>query len=169
MLNEKNGKRLRVSPKMPVKERLALYSSAPTETGCIEWRGSSGKAGYGRIGVNGTLMLPHRLAYIEANGEIPEGMWVLHSCDNPKCINPEHLRVGTPSDNASDRLIRNRAWVPKGVESPHAKLTESQVIAIRKDGRRHKDIAKEHGVSRATIGDIKSGKSWKCLLDQNKR
>ena len=76
-------------------------------TACWEWTGARNRGGYGIKG----RRLAHRLAWSEANGRpVPDGMLVLHSCDNPPCVNPAHLRIGTVADNAADRVARNRSW-----------------------------------------------------------
>lgn len=77
------------------------------ENMCWEWRGSLSK-GYGQIKVNGRPLRAHRMAYEVAKGDIPEGMHILHSCDNPKCCNPAHLRPGTHQENMDDMQARGR-------------------------------------------------------------
>lgn len=76
---------------------------------CWEWKGSLAK-GYGQFKVHGWTSRAHRVAYEIARGPIPDGMGVLHSCDNPRCVNPYHLRVGTHQDNMDDKRIRGRVW-----------------------------------------------------------
>jgi hypothetical protein len=75
---------------------------------CIEWRGARTNEGYGRKWKNGKVRYTHRLAYAWANGPIPDGMWVLHKCDNPPCCNPEHLFLGTNQDNLLDCISKGR-------------------------------------------------------------
>lgn len=75
--------------------------------GCWEWQAAKTN-GYGRINVEGRAIPAHRLAYELTNGPIPQGLFVLHSCDNPGCVNPEHLRAGTALDNMLDRSARGR-------------------------------------------------------------
>jgi hypothetical protein len=87
---------------------------------CIEAEGSSNSSGYASAWYKGKRMGAHRAAYIEASGEIPEGLHVMHSCDNRRCINPEHLSVGTRSDNMKDCASKGRIY------SPMAKLTAEQ-------------------------------------------
>lgn len=74
---------------------------------CWNWRGSTAK-GYGQIKAEGRVMRAHRLAFELVKGEVPEGLFVLHSCDNPLCCNPKHLRVGTHQDNMDDKTARGR-------------------------------------------------------------
>jgi hypothetical protein len=87
---------------------------------CWVWTGDHNPAGYGRTkGFTFTERLAHRLSWTMANGPIPAGMWVLHHCDNPPCVNPDHLYVGTPSDNAQDRERRGRGHHPTGPQRTH--------------------------------------------------
>ena len=141
-----------------------------SESGCLEWQGFRNPAGYGRIG-NGDkhTMLAHRAAWIIANGDIPEGKHVLHSCDNPACIEVSHLFIGTPADNTRDKISkgRHRGWKqkthPRGEESPTSKLKVEQVLAIKEDPRSQRVIAYMHGICQQTVSDIKRGRRWAHL------
>jgi len=101
----------------------------------------------------------HRYVYELNYGDIPDGMHVLHSCDNPSCINIDHLRVGTNQDNVDDRTKRNRQ--AKGARHGRAKLTESQVRKIKyiEEGTL-KEIGGKYGVSDVQVCNIKNGKQW---------
>ncbi len=79
------------------------------QTGCYLWTGKKNKNGYGRIKVNGKEQAAHRVSYAIANGAIPDGMCVLHRCDTPACVNPEHLFAGTVIDNLRDMHAKGRA------------------------------------------------------------
>ncbi|CKG64400.1 Uncharacterised protein [Streptococcus pneumoniae] len=106
--------------------------------------------------------LLHRLIYKECFGEIPEGLVVRHKCDIPKCINPEHLELGTPNDNVSDRVIRGRSAV--GERHARAKLKETDIIHIRYMydwGLTGQDISKLYGVSDSTIYGVLNKKYWR--------
>lgn len=88
-------------------ERLMAKLSL-SATGCYEWTGCLDRKGYGRIKKNGKTQFAHRIAWERVNGTIPEGMLVLHSCDNPPCCNVNHLRLGTHQDNTNDMMDRGR-------------------------------------------------------------
>src|SRR6187455_1405138 len=101
------------------------------DTNCWEWTGHKLPKGYGRIGKDGKLYQTHRLAYELARGPIPQGMHVCHHCDNPSCINPDHLFVGTNADNHADKIAKDRQAKPRGIKNAAAKLNEADVRAIR--------------------------------------
>lgn len=132
------------------------------ENGCWIWRASKDKLGYGRI-IYGTrtTFLAHRLSYILFRGEISEGKLILHSCNKPSCVNPNHLRIGTDADNAKDKVIAGNS--NKG-KITSAKLTESDVQRIKEMvrlGTKYIDVAMEFNVHEETIGHIIRGKTWK--------
>mgnify|MGYP001946582882 CR=1 FL=1 len=95
------------------------------------------------------------------NGYIDNKKYVMHTCDNPECINPKHLRLGTAWENTQDMIQKGRK--PVGEEVPAAKLTEDEVVRIFNDSRGCTTIAKEYGVSKKTVLNIRHGKSWKHL------
>lgn len=130
------------------------------ETGCVEWIGCTNHAGYGSMKVNGRTMLAHRASFELNRGPIPEGQWVLHRCDNPPCVNPDHLFLGDVQANVDDMMAKGRGRKAKGVGHGAAKLTEDQVRAIRADPRKLRDIAPDYGIGKSTVGYIKSRKIW---------
>lgn len=146
---------------MPLKERLA-FRSEPQPNGCIHFIGFRDKNGYGRIrigGRKGESRLAHRISYEIAYGEIPDGLCLCHKCDNPSCINPEHLFVGTHADNMEDAAKKGR--MRRGEEKSISKLKEVDIPIIRADPRPQHVIAKDYGVSQTVIGDVKLRVTWK--------
>jgi len=123
--------------------------------------------GYARIRKDGKLVFVHREVWIKHNGEIPDKMCICHKCDNPKCINIEHLFLGTHAENMADKKLKGRNSDNKGEKHPCAKLNESQVIDIKKRIALGKDtcyaIAREYGVKGETILHIKNGHSWRHI------
>lgn len=105
-----------------------------TSSGCHVWTGPVDKKGYGRISrgpASEGIVTTHRAAWIVAHGPIPDGMWVLHHCDNPPCCNPAHLFLGTHEDNMRDMATKGRAASLRGVASPRCKMSDQQVDALR--------------------------------------
>ena len=129
---------------------------------CHEWTASFGNSGYGQFYFNCQKFSAHRKAYELYHGAIPEGMFVLHKCDNKKCVNPDHLFLGTHKENMQDKTVKGRQV--KGSAIVQAVLTEPQVAEIKRLLREktvHNKIAKEFGVSRATISMINNGTNWR--------
>ena len=134
------------------------------ENECWEWLGSKDKNGYGQIAVNSIVTKAHRLSWeLCSNDEIPEEMLICHRCDNPSCINPNHLFLGNQSDNMIDMLRKNRGKHPKGENHYNAKLTEKDVLEIRKLINLNKscyEIGKMFKVSKSAISHIKFNRTW---------
>lgn len=140
-------------------------------TGCWEWSGARLKTGYGfakrkcHIKKKKKNYLAHRLFYEHYKGEIPEGYFVCHKCDNPPCVNPLHLFIGKSIDNAQDKVNKGRQL--KGETHPSHILTEMQVIEIRRqyeNGISINTLAKICGVSCGTIQSVIRRKSWKHVI-----
>lgn len=124
---------------------------------CIEWDKSRTWDGYGQTRRGGKVYRAHRMAFLDANGYLPEV--VRHSCDNPGCVNPAHLLGGTHQDNADDRGARDRE--ARGEKHGSAKLTEDQVHWIRASSLSQRVIADWAGVSPRAVGKVKRRELWK--------
>ncbi len=153
----------------PLAERF--WSKVLKTDTCWLWQGGTIGNGYGTItsgGHYGRTLLAHHVSWEWAYGPIPNGLWVLHKCDVPPCVNPEHLWLGTHSDNMQDRARKGRANHALGEAHGGAKLTNEQVISIRaRYGTRDltcKTLAIEYGVSATTICLVANGRIWRHLL-----
>ena len=142
--------------------------------GCWEWRGARFTSGYGVFSIGHKTVKAHRFSWYLENGPIPQGMFICHTCDNPPCVRPSHLFMGTNTDNLQDAIRKGRVVFPlpqcpperraRGERAHKAKLTADKVVEIRKQsalGRLHKDIAADFGVSDANIAYIVMRKTWK--------
>jgi DNA-binding transcriptional regulator YiaG len=153
-----------------VKERLNKHVKIDPDTGCWVWIGAKGSGGgYGLIKVGPKLMLAHRASYMEYVGDIPEGMLILHRCDNPPCINPEHLFAGTWADNMRDMVAkgRDKHGDTRGEKNGQHKLNLAEIEQIRdllEWGMKQHVIAQAFGVSRSNIAMIKSGRIWPKVI-----
>lgn len=146
-----------------------FWSKVKQGDGCWEWQASKFHHGYGCFGVrneDGTYRTSyaHRVSWEMANGPIPDGMFVLHKCDNRACVRPDHLWLGTQTDNMRDCSDKGRKpGIPKfGASNPGAKLTDAHVKIIRYVGNRlsQQRLADEFGVSQTLIGCVLRRKIW---------
>lgn len=127
---------------------------------CWPFTGALNK-GYGRFSVGRGMQSAHRIAYLLAIGD-PGALDVLHSCDNPRCCNPNHLRLGNDLENTRDKLARNRQ--ARGNSNGRSKLTEDEVVEIKRallDGVKMAEIARSRGLTPFMVFAIKSGLTWK--------
>lgn len=142
----------------------ALENYMPvTESGCWLFAGKSNAKGYGRFSFEGKTILAHRASYEMLNGAIPDGMHVLHKCDIPSCVNPNHLFLGTNADNVADRVRKGRTITGVGERNRHAKLSADDVLKIRASTARNRWLASRYGVDENTICAIKKLKIWKSV------
>ena len=133
---------------------------------CWFWRASRLKGGYGIIGISGKNRLAHRVSYELHHGPIPEGMLVLHSCDNPSCVNPAHLHLGTQADNMREKAERGRASRLCGEKHGSSKLKEVEVRDIHlkhANGVSRKQLAEMFSVHVSVISKILNRKIWKHI------
>lgn len=129
---------------------------------CWLWTGASYKDGYGKFRFRGQTWSAHRVVWVLVYGEIPEGMDVLHIvCDNPPCVNPDHLKLGTRAENNADRAGKGRNDCKAGERNPRVKLTEEQVRAIRASTDTQRAWAERLGVSPSTVQAVRSGRNWR--------
>jgi hypothetical protein len=143
--------------KAPLKERI-LQKIMVQEDGCWAWTGQLNWAGYPLVWKNGKAVKAHREMYRLAKGELPDDLVICHSCDNPACVNPDHLFAGTRYDNNNDAKRKNRNQ--HGESHWRAKLTYEDIQKILADTRSQSNIAKEYGVDPSHISRIKSGEVW---------
>lgn len=133
------------------------------ESGCWNWMEYKNHKGYGQFRLDGRMQGSHRVAFQIYLGEIPKGMCVCHQCDNPSCVNPDHLFLGTNADNVRDCVNKGRQVDPSGEKNGRSKLKEEDTRIIRMmcaKGVHQADIAKEFGVSQPTISAIVCGRTW---------
>lgn len=136
-----------------------------TPDDCWEWRAYRMPAGYGVFAVrHGDVRFAHRVSWELINGPIPAGMVVCHRCDNPPCVNPDHLFLGTIAENNADMRAKKRHKI--GERHGSAKLTEAEVQTIRRlltSGASQRSIAARFGVGQMSISDIARGVTWRHI------
>ena len=145
-----------------LKDRL-LAKRNVTDSGCWEFTGYIMPNGYGQTSVGKLVLLVHRASYTVFIGDIPEGMFICHKCDNRKCFNPDHLFAGTHSDNMTDMIKKGRQKSLSGVESPNAKLTTEQIQEIRDRYIPYvttTELANEFGITKQYVGQL-ARKEWR--------
>ena len=152
-----------MTAKRALLERL-LTKSIISPSGCREWTGAIDDDGYGRINFEGKNRSAHILMWTVNNG-LPGKLCVLHRCDNRRCINLDHLFLGTQVDNIKDMILKGRNKHPRGEDSGRAKLSEMQVRLIRGSGEKNTVLAKRYDVSPPLISYIKKRKIWGHLSD----
>ncbi len=134
---------------------------------CWNWKAGKNPAGYGRFNVSGKNELAHRVSYKIHIGKIPAGLYVLHSCDNPSCVNPEHLWIGSGSDNIRDMDKKGRRVVVPcpGERNGYSKLTNRAVGFIRKNKHKltRRLLAKRFGVCMSTISYVWGFRIWRHI------
>ena len=139
---------------------------------CWIWTGGHRESGYGTMTEKTEdghfyLKLAHRFSWKIHNGPIPNGMFICHHCDNPTCVRPDHLFIGTPKDNTQDSVKKGRHTpfpVLIGTANPQHKLTNEQVREIRKNIESHAQAAARFGVTKSLICAIRRGRVWKHLI-----
>ena len=132
-------------------------------SGCLLWTLAYYPNGYGHASYRGLETCAHRVSWQLHCGPIADGLHVCHKCDNRACVNPDHLFLGTPQDNAADKVAKGRH--PRGVMKCNAKLSEDTVRAIRSSELGGRDLARFYGVTESAIRQIKKRKTWAHVED----
>jgi len=134
-------------------------------SGCWKWTGYRDQNGYGRINIGNMPVLAHRVAWQLLCHEITSEQHVLHRCDNPSCVRPEHLFLGDHAMNMADKMAkkRHRFGVSRGVAHGCAKLNEEQVREIRASNGPSRIVAQQYGVSGRQVRDIRARRVWRHL------
>lgn len=144
-----------------------FWAKVDKQGDCWVWTGARSSGRYGSLAADGKNWRAHRLSYEIHNGPIPDGLYVCHSCDNPPCVNPEHLFLGTQRDNMGDMVQKGRLVAPSGETHGMSRLNTSKVLAIRKArsaGQTLQSIASEHGVGISTIHSVVKRETWKHVI-----
>lgn len=165
---------------MDLRERFWARVDVGESDACWEWTLGRSPRGYGKIKIAGCHLRAHRVAYELAIGPIPDGLWVLHRCDNPPCCNPAHLFLGTAADNAADMVAKGRAKGaprgllngsytrpdrrPRGERNGQAKLTAEAVAAMRREygagDVTQQVLSERYGVARSMVSRIVNRQRW---------
>lgn len=139
-----------------------------SETGCWLWTGCKDNHGYGQLAIRqGLKIRSHRISYELFVGEIPEGQFVLHKCDNPACVRPDHLFLGSQKDNMRDMDQKDRRKLPqarRGSENARAKFTDEEIITLRSrhaSGETFSELARECGISTTNMSRILRGERYR--------
>lgn len=157
----------RWTSRTPAEERFWEKVERRGADECWNWQGGKSSLGYGIFGAGGKNFIASRFSYQLAHGPIPDDLCVLHKCDNPSCVNPAHLWLGSRADNTADMIAKGRRVEPSvrvGIAHHKAKFTEEQVRNIRvrhSAGETFATISQDFGVNQSTISRIVYRKSWK--------
>jgi hypothetical protein len=147
-------------------ERFWRWVKVGSDSECWEWQGNRSRIGYGSFRYEGCRQQAHRVAWQLKIGVIPDGLWVLHRCDNPPCCNPAHLFLGDNLINTQDKERKDRGHHPRGSAHCRAVITEATALRIMvaiMHGDQDKEIATAHSVSRDIVTDIRRYHTWSHL------
>jgi predicted XRE-type DNA-binding protein len=149
-----------MTPEMLNEAAKRVFSQCVRKGECLEWRGNwVTHNGYGRVTFKQKKLLTHRIAYEAYKGPIPTEMQVMHSCDNRRCCNPDHLSIGTGQDNTNDRKAKDRL----GFKIKTADAIE--IVRLVREGRRQSEIARMFGIHQSMVSRISRGKKWAHVHD----
>jgi hypothetical protein len=144
---------------------IEAYSMPVTECGCWIWLGATNSQGYGSVHIKGKQVKAHRLSWTAFKGTIPQNSLVLHKCDTPACVNPDHLFLGNAVDNSLDMLNKGRGNKAKGDSNGFAKMTPYAVRMARAYAFTAAELAARFGVSESTIERVRSRERWSHIDD----
>jgi hypothetical protein len=147
---------------LTAKQKEFFWGKVKKGERCWSWLRGCYSAGYGQFKAGGKGYAAHRLSYEISVGPIPEGMCVLHKCDNPPCVNPDHLFLGTQKENMQDCVNKKRHFSTqtKGSRHPNGKLTDDEVREIRKKEKKQKEYGEIYGMTQAAISAIQKRLSY---------
>jgi hypothetical protein len=137
--------------------------------GCWLWTASKNRGGYGQFMAYGRPHLAHRISWRIHHGLLPDELHVLHKCDTPACVNPNHLFLGSDADNVQDMLMKGRAnRRPRVFAENHgmAKISNQIALAIFNSSGSQRSIAKSFNVSQSTVNSIKTGRQWSTITQK---
>ena len=159
-------------PRENIQERFWRYTKKTRR--CWLWTGGKFRRGYGQFSISGKNLKAHRVSYEIHIGPIPSGLLVCHKCDNPSCVNPKHLFLGTWKDNVADMTRKGRRIDNSGENHNLAKVNWKQVREIRRKYAMNESkdryvekkysaskLALEYGISQTMVSNIVSGRAWK--------
>lgn len=161
-------------PELTEKDKLRFWAKVNKEgptvpyvgTKCWDWTGWVSRNGYAQFRVSGVRTMVHRISYALFHGRTPCDLFVLHRCDRPSCVNPDHLIAGTQKENLLDMLSKGRGRQPSGEKAGASKLTEAIVIEMRRRHSLGEDCARlgrEFNVTKSTARFAVLGHTWKCV------
>lgn len=147
--------------KQSLTDRFEAKYSASSYANCWPWLGAHHGKGYGHFQLKGKCEKAQRVSYSLYVGDLKPGLLVMHKCDNPPCVNPAHLFLGTNAENMADMKAKGRGNGPRGVAQHLSKLTEQDVREIRATPPRNgRKLAARYGVSPTTISAIRKRQTW---------
>ncbi len=144
---------------MKANDRFWNHVLPEPNSGCWLWTGYRNSKGYGRFSFEGRPQVASRVSWVLSRGSLPDGEYVLHRCDTPACVNPDHLFLGTMADNSKDCARKGRH--SRGERRWNARLTKDDVVSILRSDDSTLQLSRKYGVSWATIYDIRTGATWK--------
>lgn len=154
-----------------LEERFWRFVTKCGDNDCWNWDGQKLPSGYGRISLGAKILGSegaHRVSWkLHNKKDIPDGMFVMHKCDNPSCVNPNHLSIGTPKDNTQDMIAKGRKKVvsPKGEGNGKSLLDAKKVRLIRSSTLNHAALGRQLGVSTGCVRSVRSGRTWSHIED----